>query len=72
MMTARKMQQHIGRLVFFEAAPGLVVLCIVRDVRVAFGRVDVEIEPAKGSGSTWVQAPSVKLLSDDEARKEIA
>ena len=69
--TARQMNQRIGELVYLEAAPGLRVVCIVRDVRRAFGRLDVEIEPAQGTGSAWVNASSVTPLPEDEARKAV-
>jgi hypothetical protein len=70
-MSARKMQLQIGRLVWFQAAPGLRFLCMIRDVRINYGRTDYQIEPGSGQGSTWVQASTVKPLSDAEAREAV-
>jgi hypothetical protein len=69
--TARQMSAQIGQLVYLEAAPGMRVVCITRDVRRAFGRIDLEIEPAQGTGRAWVNASSVTPLSADEARKAV-
>ena len=71
-MSAAALQARVGALVWFEAAPGLQVLCIVSDARRAFGRVDVQIEPARGAGSAWVQDSSIQPLTEAEAKKEIA
>ena len=37
--------------------------------RLSFGRVQLEITPVSGSGTTWVDRDSVMLISVDEEAK---
>lgn len=43
---------------------GLTVFVHVLDVKTAFGRVDVLVQPVAGSGEKWVS--SDKVTADDE------
>lgn len=59
-MTANEMIPAVGRkvLVRFE---DLEVLCIVRDVKTAWNRPRLRIEPVSGTGSQWVELGRVRL-----------
>lgn len=39
----------------------LTVRVIVRDVRLAFGRIDLLVEPLAGTGSKWVNQANIEL-----------
>lgn len=71
MRKARTAPPPVGALVWYEPVARLKVLCLVRGSRACYGRVDVEIEPARGAGAAWVQQPTITPLTEAEAKKEI-
>ena len=46
------------------AGNGIEVDCVVHDVRSAFGRTDLLVEPLQGRGRTWVSAARVIPIPD--------
>lgn len=60
-MTIQESQSLIGRAARYEVrSMGFDVTII--GVRQGFGRTDLQIRPAQGTGETWVSSQSVKLL----------
>jgi hypothetical protein len=56
-MTAREMSELVGSLRMLRSGD-LWFEVTVEDVRVRFGTVDVQVRPAAGSGTTWVELAS--------------
>lgn len=60
-MTAKEMLAMVGRTgELYLRESGLTIYVQIHDVRTAFGRVDYEVSPLQGSGTTWVSADRVK------------
>ena len=68
MTTVKELAQHIGQYGYLRVQ-GMQVAVEVVDARVSFGGVHLEITPASGSGTTWVDRDSVMLISVDEEAK---
>lgn len=63
-MSVAEMARCIGKRGRYRAQGvegALAFSVVVRDVRVCFGRMDFEIEPADGAGRCWVSEGSVRL-----------
>jgi len=58
-MTATEMNPLLGAQVYLEPVRGLLVSCIVTNVKTAYGHQRVEITPQAGRGRCWVAAGSV-------------
>lgn len=55
-MTANSMTSWVGRQVYIEPSRGMFVLCNVVDVKSAYGKQRLQIEPVAGQGRTWIDA----------------
>lgn len=45
-----------------DGSPGMEVGAIIRDVRIAYNREDVLLEPVAGEGSTWCSLERVRVV----------
>jgi hypothetical protein len=54
-MTIRELNDKIDSTVLV-ALGGLLVKCIVLDVRIRYGVEDYQVQPIEGSGQKWIEA----------------
>lgn len=59
-LTAAHLASHIGRTATLRHG-NMTFEVVVVDVRTRFGSIDFEVEPAAGTGSTWVSEHTIKL-----------
>ena len=60
-MTTLELSQHIGRTGSIKPYPGMLVSVGIVDVKMAWGKIRYQIEPACGRGRTWIDAESINL-----------
>ncbi len=62
-LTAAHLASYIGRTATLRHGTMSFEVVVV-DVRTRFGSVDYEVEPAAGTGSTWVAETTIKLHAE--------
>ena len=62
-MTAHEMQEMINMRVYLPVDGGLLVECVVSNVKVSYGKLRVRVMPISGQGETWVDAARVRPLA---------
>ena len=65
-MTVHEMQELINRRVYLPA-DHLLVECVVKNVKQAYGRLRVLVIPMAGKGETWVDASRVRPLEEAQS-----
>ena len=60
-MTAGELGAFIGKRAMWASPNGLNIAVKTVDARDMFGRIDVRITPAEGSGEAWVDRDSLDL-----------
>jgi hypothetical protein len=66
-MTAKEMQKLIGLTAVWKAPSGLQFVLWIRDVRVAYGRVQVLVTPyAGGQGEAWLDVAGLSVEEPGE------
>ena len=58
-MSYTEMQELINQRVYLPT-DGLLVECLVKNVKAAYGRLRVQVIPMSGKGETWVDASRVR------------
>ena len=71
MNSYRELSHLIGAVRSVDAG-GFIVHCRVRDVRVAWGKAQAEVEPLQGRGRAWVQADRLAKPSDTDRQRAAA
>jgi len=61
-MSYAEMQTLINQRVYLPS-DGLLIECVVKNVKAAYGRLRVQVIPMSGRGETWVDASRVRLIS---------
>jgi hypothetical protein len=61
MSSLAKYAHYLGCTGTLEALPGCSFAIKVLDVRVSFGRIDVQVTPVAGHGETWVEVSRVNF-----------
>jgi hypothetical protein len=64
-MTAREMQEAIGKPVFYDA-DALQFACWVKDVKIGYGQPRFLIAPMAGTGERWVEFSSIRPMPDQQ------
>ena len=64
-MTANEMIPAVGMTVSVRFEE-IQVICIVRDVKSAYGRARLQVEPIAGAGSQWVELARVRVATTPE------
>ena len=59
------MQKAIGQPVLYESH-GLQFVCVVRDVKVGYGKPRFLITPMTGKGETWVEYATISPMPKDK------
>ena len=67
-ITAAGLSQLVGLSVMWSPHDGIKFNCKITDVRTAFGRIDVELQPMEGEGLHWVSAARVRGITDDSQK----
>ncbi len=62
-MNAKQLSANIGKQGLLSVS-GLQVLVNVLDARTVFGRIDLQVTPVNGTGSTWVESSRVTSLQE--------
>ena len=62
-MTAAEMQELINRHVYLPT-DGLLVECVVSNVKVSYGKLRLRVIPISGRGETWVDAARVRPVEN--------
>ena len=68
MHTANTMRESIGLGVHVQFE-SILVRCIIRDAKSAYGRIRYQIEPINGLGTQWVEESRINLPSEGDAPK---
>jgi hypothetical protein len=63
-MSYTEMQQLINQHVYLPT-DGLLVECVVKDAKQAYGKLRVQVVPISGIGETWVDASRVRPLTQE-------
>lgn len=67
-MTATQMLPAIGRACMLRME-SLSIECTITDVKTAYGRARVQVQPIAGCGTQWVELSRINLLSADESNQ---
>jgi hypothetical protein len=61
-MTVKEMAALIGTTGEYNVAADMYVNVRIEDVRLTYGKMQVQITPVDGRGTVWVHAENVKAL----------
>lgn len=56
------MERWLGQVIYLRTG-GLKVMVEVKDVKMAWGRVRLLVEPVRGDGTVWVEENSVEIVA---------
>ena len=64
-MTVEEMQELINQHVYLPIEGGLLIECVVSNVKMSYGKRRVRVIPLAGKGETWVDAARVRRLTPE-------
>ena len=60
-MNAKQLSENLGKQGLLSIS-NMQVLVNITDARTVFGRIDYQVSPVNGTGSTWVESNRVKAV----------